>query len=82
MSLGRTRRVLKIRQLCIDTLDKVDFPMPLFGKEGIGEIFFFTNGSIVIVINCSVGNQDRPLSMGQIHAAADTKPACRYELRS
>jgi hypothetical protein len=25
--------------------------MPLFGKEGIGEIFFFTDGSIVTVIN-------------------------------
>lgn len=64
--------MLKIRQICIDTLDKVDFPMPLFGKAGIGEIFFFTNGSIVTVIKCSVGNEERPLSMGQILAAADS----------
>ena len=49
-----TRWVLKIRQIWIDILDKLDFPVPLFGKEGIGEIFFFTDGSIVTVINCYV----------------------------
>ena len=41
-------------QYRIDSRDKLDFPMPLFGKEGIGEIFFFTDGAIITVINCYV----------------------------
>ena len=40
---------MKIRQIWIDTLDKLDFPMLLFGKEGIGEIFIFTDGSIALL---------------------------------